>query len=1103
MFSDDYNRLLERLNNFIRKYHFNEIRYGLLLLFVVLGISTLAVFLLEYFGHFSVTVRTIIFYFCLLFYVIIIFRYIFFPLFSLFSSAHRLKYNEAADIISKHFPEIQDKFKNTLELADLAKSNRYSYSLLMASIKQKAKMLNPIPFHLAIDYKINYKLLKYLGIIFLVYILLIIFKPIVLKEGSQRMLHYKTEFKTPAPFTFELLNHKLTVEQGDDYELRVKLKGKYIPKRAYVVVGSTRLMLNNIDKSTFTYTFKGVNRSIEFYFEADDVRSNTYRLNVIFPPQIISFKVEITPPSYTGIKASIVENTGDISAPCGSWIKWMFNTSYTDSIIMKIDDSLSFNAKKENNLFVLKKLFLKSANYSLLPINRQMTSNKNMIYSINIIPDMYPSIQVDFVTDSTMWGMYYFKGDISDDYGFTKLLFVLKYNNDSLKQLSIPISSNLLNQEFYFAYDFSALKSFHGNIEYYFEIFDNDGIHGSKSTKSSIKTIHIPDKKELEIMKEEANKYIFNQLNQSERMTSELERELKQLQKNITNSNNISWEHIQKFQQILDKQLQLEQNLKSISEKNKQKNNMLNTFSEHDKEMLEKQMQIQQLLENIMDDELKKLIEKLHELMKNIDKEKMSKITQELKIETEELNKELDRTIEILKKIDIEEKINSLTKELEELSIKQDKLSELVKNKKNTIDTLSEQQQAHKREFEDIQQKYHEIMKQNNQLSEPFNMQSFEQERKSIEQEMQNSENELQNNNRKNASKSQKNASKQLKQLSQQIQEMIQQNIQEAQAEDEENLKMILENIKNLSFVQEELMLKTKQTKTYDPQYAELSQKQNTIQGNIKVIEDSLMALARRNPIINPIIKKHLKNIKGYNKQVLRALENRNIAQATTKQQFIMTEANELALLFDEILKQMQNSNSQTMCTGGKCKKPGSGKLKPNYQQMKNMQQQIKQQLQSIINEMKQGQKIKDSKSISEQLGKMISMQDKMNQMINELMQYGGISPESMKKLQEIKNIMNDVQKDIANKNITTQTIQRQEKILTRLLEAEKADNERDTENKRESKTGKNNKTRNLNEFFQYKYKKSNYDDILFQNNIPLQKYYQELYRKYMINLNK
>lgn len=1103
MYSNDYKSLLERLNAFIAKYHHNEIRRGILLLLLILGLSTLLVFLLEYYEHYSSTVRTTLFYSCVLIYVAVFLRFIVYPTAALFKIRNGLSYKQAAEIISKHFPEIQDKFTNTLELAELASQQRYSTSLIMASIDQRAKLLKPIPFHLAIDFRFNYKLMWFLGGMILLYLSVFVYKPLIIKEGSKRILHHRTHFSTPASFTFVLLSNPLTALQGENFEVKVKVQGKYVPQKIYVVMGSTRLLLNAIDKTTFNYIFKNVNQSFEFRFEADDIASEPYILKIIYPPQIISFKIEITPPAYTGISSTITENTGDITIPCGSQVKWLFTTSHADSLWMRLNDSIRINSQKENELFIIKQRFLNSANYTLFPQNKEMVNKNNMTYAINVIPDIYPSVKVDFVTDSTAWGMYYFKGEINDDYGFKKMYFTLKLNNDSVKTISIPIQNNLLNQEFYFAYDFSTLKNISGNIEYYFEVWDNDGIHGSKSTKTEVKNIRIPNKKEIEQYKNETNKDIYDQLRQSEKTTSDLEKELKQLQKNITNSNNLSWEHTQKFQQILEKQLLLEQTLKKVADQNKQKNNLINTFTEQDQEMLEKQKQIQELLENIMDDELKKLIEQLKEMMKNMDKSKLNEMTQELKIQTEDINKELDRTLELLKKMDVEEKINSLIKDMDKLAIEQEKLAEQTEDKKTTSDSLKNMQQQQKQDFNDLQQKYQELMKENNQLSEPFNMQNFNEEQQQIDQEFQQGQEELQKNNRKGASKHQKNTAKNLKDLSQQMQKMMQQNQQEANAEDEESLKMTLENIKNLSFAQEELLIQTKQSKSYDPRYPQLSQKQNRLQGNIKVIEDSLEALAKRNPIIKPTVKKHLKNIKAYNRHTLKALEERNIVKAATNQQLLMTEANELALLMGEILKEMQKANSQTMCSGGQCKKPGNGKPKPSYQQMKSMQQQIKQQLQSMLNEMKQGQKNGDGKKISEQLGKMISMQDKMNQMLNEMMQQGGISPESAKKLQEIKNIMNEVQKEIANKNISNQTIQRQEQILTRLLEAEKADNERDTENRRESQTGKNDKISNPNDFFQYKGKKSTYDEILFQSNLPLKKYYQELYQKYMINLNK
>lgn len=1137
MLSQEYNILIEKLNNFIRTYYNNNIRRGVLLLLLVFLTSSLLIFILEYVEHFSSTVRTWMFYSLLLIYIYIFIRYIILPLLSLFNIRKGLNYMQAAEIISSHFPEIQDKFKNTLELAQLSENTRYSSSLLAASIDQKVQSIKVLPFHLAIDIRINYKYLQGLGLAILIYIGIFLFKPLIIKEGSQRMLHHRTTYAAPAPFRFELLNNTLTIEQGSDIDIKVAVKGSYIPQKIYIAFGSTRLLLNSIDKSTYSYTLKNVNHSTDFRFEADQISSDKYNINVVFPPTVLSFKTEINPPAYTGIKSSLTENAGDLTLPAGSTVKWTFYTSNADSLVFTLNDSLPVKVTKDEKQYSAIYRFLQSSTYSILPVNKQMLSKKPILYTINVIPDIFPSIQADFMNDSSMWGMYYFKGTISDDYGFKKLTFNVKNSNDSSSQISIPIQQSVLNQEFYFAYDFSSLKNNSGNVEYYFEVWDNDGIHGSKSTKTSPKTIKIPDAKELNQMKNEANKSIFNKMQQSEKATGDLQKELKKLQQNVLNSQSVSWEQTQKFQQVLEKEQSLEQLLKQLSQENKQKNSMLNTFTEQDQKILEKQQQVQNLLENIMDADLKKLIDQLKELMKNMDKTKLNESMQDLKMKNEDINKELDRTLDLLKKLDVEEKTNAMIKELEKLSEQQNKLSEQTSQKKASsdslksqqqnrqqnqdtkkqdseqasqkkipLDSLKSQQQKQQQQFQDMQKQYEELMKQNNQLDEPFLMQSFSKEQDSIQQEFQQGKEELQKNNRKSASKSQKNNSQQLKKLSQHIQDMMNQNEQQEQSENEATLKQTLENVKNLSFTQEDLMLKTKQVKTFDPQYIKIMDLQNRIKGNTKVIEDSLSELAKRTPIIGNEIKKHLKNINTYSDQTIQSLEDRNITQAATKQQFVMTESNELALLLGDMLQQMQQ-NSQQMCSGGQCKKPGKGKgkgkSKPSYKQMQGMQQNIKQQLQSLINEMKKGQNQQNGQQMSEQLGKMISMQDKMGQMLNEMMQQSGISPESAKKLQEIKNIMNDVQKDIANKNISPQTINHQEQILTRLLEAEKADNERETENKRQSQTGKDDKISNPKEIFQYKGKKSTYDELLYQTNLPLQKFYQELFRKYMINLNK
>ena len=64
---------------------------------------------------------------------------------------------------------------------------------------------------------------------------------------------------------------------------------------------------------------------------------------------------------------------------------------------------------------------------------------------------------------------------------------------------------------------------------------------------------------------------------------------------------------------------------------------------------------------------------------------------------------------------------------------------------------------------------------------------------------------------------------------------------------------------------------------------------------------------------------------------------------------------------------------------------------------------------------------------------------------------------------------MEKTERDILNKNITRETIKRQEKIMTKLLEADKALREREFEDKRESKKGDKYFNRNPSEFSPYK----------------------------------
>ena len=141
----NYQLLLRKLNEFIRRYYSNELLKGLILSVGLAGLFFLIFFLLEYFGTFGTTVRTVFFWSYVFLFVAILVRWIAIPLFKLFHIGKTLSYEEAARIIGNHFQEVSDVLLNTLQLKNNQERN-VSPELIAAGIDQKIKHLAPIPF---------------------------------------------------------------------------------------------------------------------------------------------------------------------------------------------------------------------------------------------------------------------------------------------------------------------------------------------------------------------------------------------------------------------------------------------------------------------------------------------------------------------------------------------------------------------------------------------------------------------------------------------------------------------------------------------------------------------------------------------------------------------------------------------------------------------------------------------------------------------------------------------------------------------------------------------------------------------------------------------
>ncbi|MBU1823208.1 MAG: ATPase, partial [Bacteroidetes bacterium] len=316
------------------------------------------------------------------------------------------------------------------------------------------------------------------------------------------------------------------------------------------------------------------------------------------------------------------------------------------------------------------------------------------------------------------------------------------------------------------------------------------------------------------------------------------------------------------------------------------------------------------------------------------------------------------------------------------------------------------------------------------------------------EQQMEQSKQQLDKQQNSDAAKSQQKAAKSMRKMSQAMSESMQSAQMQQMQEDIDALRDILENLITLSFDQEKLMKDFKGVNLQDPRFVTLGQEQLKLQDDAKIVEDSLYALANRVIQIQSFITRELNDMKSYMGESVNSIRDRRISVATSKQQFAMTSMNNLALMLSDVFRQMQQQMAMAMAMPGKGKgkgqqqKPGAGE----------MQQGLNEKLQ----QMGKGQQGQGKQGTSEQLARMAAEQAMIRKMIQELIDSQKGTEMGQKFGDELKELMEKMEEsetDLVNKRVNQELIKRNQEIVTRLLESEKAMREQGEDDKRKGET--------------------------------------------------
>lgn len=1112
-----FRNIQTKLEGFIRKYYTNELIKGAIL-FVAIG---LLYFLFTLFVESVLWLnsgsRAVLFWVFIAVEVALIIKFIALPIAKLLKLKEGINYEAASKLIGKHFPEVNDKLLNVLQLQkDTARSE-----LLLASINQKSSELSPIPFKRAINFKTNLKYLKYAAIPLVIIVLSFASGHINLFSDSfERVVHYKTAYEPPAPFQFYVINNDLTAIENTNYKLEIIVAGDFIPESVEITYNNETYFLNEKQAGEFEYEFSNPKEDIRFSLQANNITSRPYDLKVIKAPTLLSFEMQLDYPNYTNKPDEVFKSTGNAVIPEGTKITWKTLTKATSQVQFLSTDTLLFEETKINHFELSKKMY-NTTNYALSTSNVHLKDYENVSFSIDVIKDESPDIILKMAKDTVDLQTLYFFGQVSDDYGLSKLQLVYYPINDRLKKNTkiIPFTiSNIAD----FVTSFPNDLDIQDGVAYslYFEVFDNDAIHGSKSTRSEVfnyrkRTVE----EEKEKILNEQNETIQD-LNKSLDKFDEQEKQLTELRNTQKEKSELNFNDKKKLESFLKRQKQQDAMMKNFNKKLKE------NLDEFQKESNEEDAFKKDLNERLDENEKQlnedeKLLEELEKLQDKINKEQFSQKLEELAKQNKNKKRSLEQLLELTKRFYVSKKLEKLQDDLEKQAIEQEKLSNESNenNTKEKQEKLNEKFDVYKKEMDDLERSNKALKKpmeigrdkldENEVVSEQEKASEELQKQEDTEKSDSNSNKPNESSPKAKARQSQKKAAKKMKEMSKQMSQAMQAGGGEQLQEDVEMLRQILDNLVLFSFDQESIMNQFKSIDVNHNKYASYLREQSSLREHFKHVDDSLFALSLRQPKLSETINKEITEVYFNIDKALAQLAENQLPQGIAHQQFTMTAANNLSNFLSDVLDNMEE---QLNPSAGK----GQGGLDLQLKDIIMSQEELNKKMEEGMKKGEEGKPKSEGKGKPGEEGENQNGDGQQNNMSNGELFEIYQQQEALKQALEEKlakegkmgqgsgvlQKMEDVELELLNKGFTEKTLKKMMELEHQLMKLEDATFQQGQDNKRESKTNKDNFNNSLKQSNMRAKQYFKTTEILNRHALPLRQIYKKKVQEYFKEKN-
>jgi hypothetical protein len=1022
--------------------------------------------------HFGIEGRTVLFFVLT---VLLSALLVYFPgrvLLRRFTASRRISIDDTALAVGAHFPHVHDRLLDALQVMRALRSSSqpgFSPALADAAFASVAGDVGELDLTSVVDGRPARRAWRNVLLVMCVAAVPFALFPHTMIEAGRRLMHFRTDFAPPAPFAFSVRPGDIEVVKGEPVSIEAATDAFWHPTvgirlREEGQEDFSAVMVEHDSAGSSRHSIAAARGTFSYFAEADGYRSRHYTVRVVDRPIVRIQRVKLVFPAYTRLAPRTLENnTGDIAAPGGTVVALDLrsNKDLASATIVFADSTrigLAVDGDAATGSFHLRK----DGAYHVDLLSAEGVRSVNPVtYALKVLPDMPPSIDLiepgkNVDIDGTM-RLPLLIG-VADDYGFSKLILHYRLSasryekpGDAFTSITLPLpAARGGDVEVPYTWNLTSLSLVpEDEVSYYAEVFDNDVITGPKSARTAVFTVRLPSLEEAfaraDRKQEDATDDLQKSLSEAEDIKKQMQdvrREMKQ-----QNSDKPDWQQKKKLEQLMQRQEDL---LKNIDQVREQMSDLKQDFRKQDlisDETMKKYEELERIMREMDSPELREAMKRMQATMDQLSPEQMKQAMENMQFNQDALRESIERTIELLKRIQIEQKVDEMTRRAADLAKKQEDLANRTEKadpqNQKELDKLANEQRELQKQAEAMQREMKELQKMMEQFPQDMPLSDMKEAQAELnasqmQQQMEQVAGMCQGGNCKSAATGQKKMAQQLQKFQQKMENIKKKMNEEEQKQLARAMQKALAEVLALSMRQEDLKNRVAKLQGNSPQFRDAAREQQRLMDDLNQTATEMMEASKKSVNISRGMGAHMGQALNLMRQSLGSLQNRDQVSGSQIQAGAMAELNESA-------KQISKS-MQSMKSGGQ----SSGSMMQQLQRLASQQAAINQESRQMQG-MSQQQMAAMTRLLQEQRGVQKSLQE-----LNEEARRSEEGKRLLGDLERVAQDMQEVVRDMQQGEVNPNTLQQQEHILSRLLDASRSMRERDWEKQRRSRTGTN-----------------------------------------------